>query len=290
MGPCKKPGHTCLSNGTNPPDTGTLNRQRSHAPSWAIVLHSVSTEINFVLAGVSSWLHNPGSKLDAYLKAAAGGLPAKVQAALLKIQPGPRHVLALRGYLKGKGAIETNWAWTAAESTAFKATPEYKEATQAIANAKTTFASLYPGYTLSTASLIRSLEKQISLWNGNKSVLEAGRRLHSQCAAELSRPEYSETPDPSAIARFTKFLKTHDVSPKPKVATPGLSGHGQLHAVDFIINQGSKTIASADSASIKKDWDDAGWTDKLQIAINKTSPRFDGPLPDPYEPWHYVYL
>ncbi len=294
MGSWKKPGPTCLTHGSHPPDRGTLNLQRSYAPSWASAAHVVEAKIDFAVGTLARWFLCPGSaggKLDAYVNAAAASLPTKVvHAALPNIQPGPRYVLAVRGYLRHKDAVGANWAWTAAEASAFKATPEFEEATKAVAEAQRVFASLNPGYSLSTASLIRPLEKQIELWNGNESVLKAGELLHNQCATELSRPEYPEPPGPAEISRFARFLMKHAVSPEPKVATPGLSGHGQLHAVDFIIQQGHKVVASAKASSIKTDWDDAGWTDKLKKALEKASPRFEGPLRNPDEPWHYVFL
>ena len=293
MGPCKKPGIKCLTHGSEPPAHGTLGKHRSYSPGWSGLAQSLEAEIDSAVTRLARWFPWPGrsgSKLDAYVNAAAAGLPANVHAALASIQAGPRYVLAVRGYLRHRAAIGPNWAWTAAEASAFKATAEFQEATKAIAEARRCFASLNPGYELSTANLIRPLEKQIQLWNGNDSVLQAGQPLHGECALELGRPEYPEQPESTALAHFARFLKNHAVSPEPKVATPGLSGHGQLHAVDFIIQQGHKVVASAKAASIKTDWDQAGWTEKLKQALEKASPRFEGPLRTPYEPWHYVFL
>src|SRR5262245_61336195 len=128
MGSCKPPGTTCLTKGSHGPDLGTLNRQCSSAPNWTTAAHHLAMEIDTALVRLGRWFHfhsRGGSKLDLYVQGVAATMPAKVQVALPKIQPGPRYVLALRGYLRRRNAIDTRWAWTDAQAADFKATPEY---------------------------------------------------------------------------------------------------------------------------------------------------------------------
>ena len=111
------------------------------------------------------------------------------------------------------------------------------------------------------------------------------------CRVEFSDSIYGETPDSESINRFRAFMQRYEFDDErvPTVATPGLSKHGQLRAFDFKIMKGRRLIAGASSATISSRWDGAGWTAKLREVIVRVSDHFDGPLDNPYEPWHYNY-
>jgi len=74
------------------------------------------------------------------------------------------------------------------------------------------------------------------------------------------------------------------------LAAPGLSAHGQARAFDFQVERGGQVIAAMDAASAHRQWDNAGWTQKLHAAVGLAGNHFVGPLQSPYEPWHYAYV
>ncbi|WP_406693803.1 hypothetical protein V5E97_22470 [Singulisphaera sp. Ch08] len=55
------------------------------------------------------------------------------------------------------------------------------------------------------------------------------------------------------------------------------------------MNKGNEVVATTVTATAKEKWDDAGWTTKLQEAVQEAGGNFVGPLATPYEPWHYIY-
>jgi hypothetical protein len=62
-------------------------------------------------------------------------------------------------------------------------------------------------------------------------------------------------------------------------------------ALDFLVHQADgKLVAGAVSATAKSAWDAPGWTARLKAAVDAVSPDWEGPLPEPYEPWHYTYV
>jgi hypothetical protein len=229
------------------------------------------------------------AKLDAYLAAITLGFPPKVQTALVKVQAGARRLLAIRGYLRHPDRIQKKWAWDDAEAKKFKASDEYAHTVEAVKRVQKLFAQANQGYTLETANLVRSLQDQIDIWNGNADVSSAAIALRAKCVSEIGKASYPETPDAEATAKFAKFLRDSAVAPEPPCATPGLSDHGQLHAIDFIIKKDGKTVARIKRKTINNEWEIPGWTKKLQEAVIAASPAFKGPLPYPYEPWHYTY-
>ena len=79
------------------------------------------------------------------------------------------------------------------------------------------------------------------------------------------------------------------LSGSPSNATPGLSQHGQAKAFDFVVSRGRDVVAGTVTATIQEKWEDAGWTAKLKQAVQDAGGKFVGPLPAPYEPWHYIY-
>lgn len=84
------------------------------------------------------------------------------------------------------------------------------------------------------------------------------------------------------------FLREWSPPRAAPLAAPGLSKHGQGHAFDFQVKRGDRLVVGTDTGTTKK-WDQAGWTQKLRDAVSAGSTKFIGPLPAPYEPWHYEY-
>ena len=115
--------------------------------------------------------------------------------------------------------------------------------------------------------------------------------MDSCTAATSDTTLFPETPDSASVERFRAFLQRCELAEDrvPTVAVPGLSKHGQLRAFDFKIKEGRRIVAGTLSATIPTVWDNTGWTDKLYDAVMSVSDRFVGPLPSPYEPWHYNY-
>ena len=102
---------------------------------------------------------------------------------------------------------------------------------------------------------------------------------------ELQKADYPDASGGAAVVRFMNALKGALVHPEPTSAAPGTSGHGRGTAVDFIIQRGSKTIATTSSSQIKSVWDQGGWSARLKAAVSGT--KLKGPLRSPYEPWHW---
>jgi len=75
------------------------------------------------------------------------------------------------------------------------------------------------------------------------------------------------------------------VKPEPTSAAPGTSDHGQMRAVDFVVMKNGKTIADVVSSTIIPNWRVPGWEKALIDAASTT--KLKGPLPTPYEPWHW---
>src|SRR5207253_1344446 len=102
------------------------------------------------------------------------------------------------------------------------------------------------GYELETNSeLIRTLESQIRIWNSSKSIRLASEFLRGQAVGELAKPQYPEEPHDQELKLFAKFLRNSlggKTDPRAGAATPGLSDHGQLHAVDFVVRKNGQMV------------------------------------------------
>lgn len=219
-------------------------------------------------------------------------LPPHVRKTLQSIPSQSRRLLALSCYLRRIEEIPEGWSWTSQQVSAFKKTSEYKQMLADIDSVRTQFAARNPGYTLSVTIEARSLETQISKWNSVSSVGRAAQEFMDSCAIVLSDSLlFGESIDSNAINTFLQFLRSYEFEDGkvPTVAIPGLSKHGQLRAFDFKVMKGRRMIAGAHSATIQSAWESPGWTEKLHQAVRSVSDRFDGPLADPYEPWHYDY-
>jgi hypothetical protein len=264
-------------------------------------LSSASNKKNVKQAGAAAKAIVANAKLDSYLEAVQKARLQKIQDVMKQIPNRGRRLLAARGYVKfpmmGRGSIDDWWAWTSDEDAAFRKTQDYKDLMAAIKAVKSKFSGGNSGYRLSTASKSRSLIEQINLWNGNKKIPALAASLTRKAKKELGKADYPATPDAAARTKFEKFLKNTYYSPTS--ATPGLSAHGRLRAVDFVVKKGSTVVAGTSTSKSSKDiWrgqakgpDDTttDWEQELNDAVTKGAPDFDGPLKKPDEPWHYYY-
>jgi hypothetical protein len=230
-------------------------------------------------------MSTPKEKLDLHFKLAAKTFPHKVQEALELIGEPTHQLLALRRYIRKAKDLNKQWVWSAEQIHTYEAGPEFGKVQHQIQIVKEKFATLNPGYTLGV-SPIRDLKRQVRLWNGNKTVHRAGDDLEQKCLLEIAN--YPEAPDAIAIEKFRKFLGQCSVDPEPTSAAPGLSDHGQMNAIDFVVFKDKTKIADTKSATIGTDWDKPGWTDKLKNAVTLSGSQFKGPLQHPREPWHYT--
>jgi hypothetical protein len=230
------------------------------------------------------------ANIDSYIIAAAQKLDPQVAGAIGKIDGTPRRLLALRGYLRSRAGLKSKWSWSTEEIARYKQSAEYKAALAEVEKVKAKFAEQNPGYSIEVNTEVRTLEAQIASWNRTPSVNTAAEALFAAAQKEFANPIYKAQPDDAGLRRFQNFLSNQNLAVSPTVATPGLSQHGQLRAFDFRIKQGSQTIATTDSSTIKTVWDAQGWTQKLNAAVTSASRKFAGPLAAPREPWHYSYV
>jgi len=230
-------------------------------------------------------------------------------------------LLAVRGYVRAMGtgdagylAFRQRWAWSDERVRRVLDSDEGNLYVQRIEDIKTEFNQLpsMTGYTLDTGSLRRSLDTQTRYFRNNWSVALLGADLLGRMEAEVGGTNYPDIPITESAGRLRRFLRTVALDAvdnpatetvervrSPTNATPGLSDHGRLSAVDFIVNRGRNVVAGASTAQIGT-WRrrlptgttlEAGLRDAVG-AINRTagSNVFEGPLPSPDEPWHYTYL
>jgi len=225
-----------------------------------------------------------GARQDAWVVQASAGLPPAVSDALYRIEGVDRRLLALRAYLRAGDALSERWSWTQDRLSAYPSTPEGKAAAIEIDAVAAAFATRNPGFTLLVNRQPRTLDVQITHWNENESVGKTAAMLR----AALERRFTANTPLNAVELR--KALIEWPGGGAAALAAPGLSAHGQERAVDFQVTRHGQVIAGTDVASARRQWDAAGWTQKLHAAIGIAGNRFVGPLQTPYEPWHYTYV
>ncbi len=215
-------------------------------------------------------------------------LPEKARQALLLIPDPDRKLLAAQGYLHAGSHLESRWSWSDAEIKAFEGSPAQAELLADIERVNATFRAANPGYRLYFNPKVRSLDTQIAHWNSNASVALAASQLWRQF--EKSAWFTDESEKLIATQGLKTWLLTTRTETKSNLATPGLSLHGRMHAIDFQIqNDKMQLIAEADSKQIETVWKAQDWAERLKRAIDSAGPRFHGPLTAPDEPWHYNY-
>jgi hypothetical protein len=196
-------------------------------------------------------------------------------------------LLALRRYIRlGSLRVQTNWAWTAEQAAALIRQGAAKVLIDEAAKVQANFAKANPGYALAL-SPIRSLERQVRLWNGNNSVQHAANGLRDDVLEDLEDAQmYPDSPTVNSVSSFVSMLRHSTVTPEPTSAAPGTSDHGQMRAVDFVVVRSfGKVVAGTISSTIATVWKLGGWEAKLTAAAAGT--KLTGPLKHPYEPWHW---
>lgn len=229
----------------------------------------------------------PEQRLEQYLDRVAATLPEHAAETLARIEGTPRRLLAARSYLRAGEDLRSRWSWSAEEIRAHTRSAEYRALIDETAQVRRRFEMQNPGYTLYANTEVRSLELQISRFNSNQSVQRAAHQLHKSALTEVFRPPYDSPAEAESVARFKKFLTAWRPPAAAALAAPGISRHGQLRAIDFQIVKNGAIVAPPETATVRRNWDSPGWTEKLQAAAAGT--RFRGPLRSPYEPWHYEY-
>jgi hypothetical protein len=227
-------------------------------------------------------------RLQQYVQATSATLLPQVRDALEQIESTPRQMLALRSYLRAGTNIEDRWSWSEEQIKAFSKTKEYRALVAEVQGIKDRFQAENPGYTLYANTAVRSIDVQIERWNRNRSVSSVAEAIVRAARKELSTSEYSAEPDASSTERFANFLRKWQPTRPAALAAPGLSKHGQLRAIDFIIFKEGKLVAPTELASAEPVWEQQGWSAKLKRATADT--QFVGPLRSPHEPWHYEYV
>lgn len=215
-------------------------------------------------------------------------LPPFVMTALEQIEGDGRKLLAIRSYLRIGKNLDERWSWTDAEIEAFQHSREHELLTNEIEAIKKHFAQNNEGFTLYIHSKIRSLDRQISMWNTNKSVESAASAILA--AWTEARMEEITTANSEENREAIDWLKSYSPDPRPTLAAPGLTRHGRASAIDFQIMKNGEIIAGANSAQIKTIWQAEGWDERLIQSIKAAGPSFKGPLKRPYEPWHFDYF
>jgi hypothetical protein len=229
------------------------------------------------------------TKLDRYLNLAVKRLDPRMQGALEHIPDEGRRLLALKYYARRRGSIDNRWALSANQIERRKGSKEHQTAVALVESIKLKFSTDNPGYYLKVNTDVRSLEKQIEIWNTFASTGSSGSALLKRTEKALANDNaWPQNPTQKDVARFTSLVASTGVR-SPTAAVPGLSLHGTGRAFDFIIYKGDEIVAGAVAETAGTVWDKAGWTKKLKDAITAVSPKFDGPLRGPYEPWHYNY-
>jgi len=238
-------------------------------------------------AGASGQAANAGATNDEALRqpfsAVVQTFDGDVQGVLNDIEGMPRRLLALRSYLRAGESLRSRWSWTEAEVAAFRRSARYQQMLADVQRLTKEFEALNPGVTLYVNTEVRTLGVQLERWNKNRTVGLLGDALLSAARA-ASIPSA-----PSGTAELRQFLIAWRPAPAVPLAAPGLSLHGRGEALDFQIRKGDRIIAGTDTASVGRDWDAQGWTEKLQQAVKRSGAPFRGPLQAPREPWHYEY-
>lgn len=232
----------------------------------------------------------PETKLDRYMNLAAKQLDSRMQKALSHIPDDGRRLLALKYYTRRPGNLDARWAMSLNQIEKHQASKQHQMAVAHVEAIKLRFSKQNPGYYLKVNTDVRSLEKQIEIWNTFASTGQAGRSILAKTERALANDRaWPAEPTDRDVARFAKMVASTATSRTPTAAAPGFSLHGTGRAFDFIIWKGDEIVAGAVAETVGTVWDKAGWTKKLKDAIAQEGAGFVGPLRGPYEPWHYDY-
>lgn len=225
----------------------------------------------------------------AHFSALRDSLDARAAAALDRIASLGPQLLAARSYVRSAAHLPERWSWTQEQIDAYQGSPAQAALEAEIERVREIFEAANPGYTLFVNPQVRSLDIQLEHWNENGSVADAGGHLLDALRGIVGAEGFPAPGSKEAPTRFSQALRAHTPQPTPALAAPGLSPHGQMHAVDFQVRQGALTVAGPSTAQVQAVWLGQGWRDRLQSAIRQAGDKFKGPLQNPDEPWHYDY-
>jgi hypothetical protein len=245
--------------------------------------------LGVALAAYAACAGATGDPIAAHLAAIREALDPRAAGALTRIDGMGRQLLAARSYLRADANLAERWSWSDAEITDWQGSAARSTLAAAIARVRSAFESANPGFTLHVNSEVRSLEIQLERWNTNESIAAAARALSDAVAIATQSQAFPAPGTPLALAAIRDFLRGFVPSPTPPLAAPGLSAHGQMRAVDFVVMQGDRIVAGAVTADIPVLWAGQGWADRLRAAVAASGAPFVGPLRLPDEPWHYDY-
>lgn len=190
----------------------------------------------------------------------------------------------MRAYVRAGNSLGERWSWSQSKLDAYPSTAQGRSAAADIDAVEATFAKANPGFTARANRMPRSLEQQLNRWNENGAVGAVAAALATSLLRQFPSPS---EPDAAQIRDALVTWKPRAAAP---LAAPGLSAHGQGRAFDFQIERAGRSVAGFDAASARRQWDAAGWTQKLHAAVIASGRPFNGPLQTPYEPWHYAYI
>lgn len=230
-----------------------------------------------------------GPILDDSIRAIAAELDGRVSSAIELIDGTGRRLLALRSYLRSREHLGERWSWTQDQITAFEGSAEHRALLIEVERVREAFTRENPGFDLWVNPQVRSLDRQFESWNGNESVQAAAEELLAAVRESMPAPDPAAGRSDQRNAVLAKLLIEHTPNPTPTVAAPGLSPHGQMRAIDFQVQKDGQIVAGPTTATIATEWDQAGWSARLDAAVREGSNRFVGPLATPREPWHYTY-
>jgi hypothetical protein len=227
--------------------------------------------------------------LAQHVAALLPALEARAAGAVARIDGTGRQLLAMRSYLRAGTGLAGRWSWSDAEIAAWQGSSAQAELDAAIARVRGAFESANAGYSLHVNPAVRSLEIQLERWNTNPSIAAAAAALADAAAAMVRSNGFPAPGTTPAQAALDKFLRAFVPSPTPPLAAPGLSPHGQMRAVDFVVMQDGRIVAGAATADIPAMWIGQGWAERLRAAVVASGAPFQGPLHNPDEPWHFDY-
>lgn len=228
--------------------------------------------------------------LSSYLAAIDRKLDSRAVEALDKITGADRQLLAARSYLRNADQLADNWSWSKQQIEYYQGSPAQQALDAGIERVRVEFESRNPGFTLFVNPQVRSLDEQIEKWNSSRSVGDAGAELLLATTRFLVSGGVPSASTPAGGDSFANFLLNYVPMREATIAAPGLSLHGQMRAVDFLVKRDGAVVAGPDTATIEDVWLNGGWRDKLAAAVIASGATFTGPLEKPDEPWHYTYL
>ncbi len=218
-----------------------------------------------------------------------GTLEPRAAAVIPRIDGVGRQLLALRSYVRAGTGLAERWSWSDTEVAAWQGSEAQAALDAAIGRVRAAFEAANPGYSLHVNPEVRSLEIQLERWNTNATVAMAAAALADAAETAVRSEGFPEPGTRSAQARFAEVLGAWLPEPMPPLAAPGLSAHGQMRAVDFVVTQGERIVAGAVTADIPGIWIGEGWGERLNAAVLASRAPFEGPLRYPDEPWHFDY-